>query len=232
MKYYQWPWVWNILSPLAKFYHNHYTLGLQILYSCVYISHEHEYIFYFFIVQLWKLTEASWSSKVIVSGNWNGCHIKATSNCQIKIGWMLLTSVFGIHIQSTQNHNCHNRRQRIKIHWIVLLDFVYLKSCRLLACACKFLDSLMQRIRLDLEKHLCTSWFWCAENHLLKSWACQTRLLHRKGWFLYFWESWLVQKKTQKSCVNIKRGNQGFQTPEAYQTPCHWSYRPSFNWQL
>ena len=34
--------------PLAKFYHNCYTLGLQILYSCQYISHEHEYIFFFY----------------------------------------------------------------------------------------------------------------------------------------------------------------------------------------
>ena len=56
-------------SPLAKFYHNRYTLGLQISYSCQYISHKHEYIFYFFIVQLWKLAEASRSSKAIVSGD-------------------------------------------------------------------------------------------------------------------------------------------------------------------
>ena len=68
--------------PLAKFYHNRYTLDLQNLYSCQYKSHEHEYIFYFFIVQLWKLTEASRSSKACVSGDWNGCHIKVTVNCQ------------------------------------------------------------------------------------------------------------------------------------------------------
>ena len=68
--------------PLAKFYHNRYTLDLQILYSCQYISHEHEYIFYFFIVRLWKLTEASRSSKAFVSGDWNGCHIEVTVNCQ------------------------------------------------------------------------------------------------------------------------------------------------------
>ena len=66
--------------PLAIFYHNRYTLGLQILYSYEYVSHEHEYIFYFFIVQLWKLTEASRSSKAIVSGDWNDCHIKVTSH--------------------------------------------------------------------------------------------------------------------------------------------------------
>ena len=94
---------------LAKFYHNRYTLGLQIWYSCEYISHEHEYIFYFFIVQLWKLTEASWSSKVIVSGDWNGCHIEVTVNCQILI---LLTSAFGVHIRSAQNHACHAQQTK------------------------------------------------------------------------------------------------------------------------
>ena len=98
--------------PLAKFYHNQYTLGLQIWYSCEYISHEHEYIFYFFIVQLWKLTEASRSSKAIVSGDWNGCHIQVTSNCQILIGWMLLTLAFSIHIWSAQNHTCHAQQTK------------------------------------------------------------------------------------------------------------------------
>ena len=105
--------------PLGKLYHNCYTLGLQFFYSCQYISHEHEYIFYFFIVQLWKLTEASRSLKVIVSGDWNGCHIEVRSNCQISIGWMLLTLAFSIHIWSAQNHACRAQRQRIKIHWIV-----------------------------------------------------------------------------------------------------------------
>jgi len=76
-------WEFETFWPLAKFHHNRYTPGLQILCSCVYVSHEHEYIFYFFIVQLWKLTEASQSSKAIVSGDWNGCHIKVTSNFQI-----------------------------------------------------------------------------------------------------------------------------------------------------
>ena len=95
--------------PLAIFYHNRYTLGLQILYSYEYVSHEHEYIFYFFIVQLWKLTEASQSSKAIVSGDWNDCHIEVTSNCQSLIGWMLLTSAFGVHIWSAQNHACHTQ---------------------------------------------------------------------------------------------------------------------------
>ena len=76
-------WEFETFWPFAKFHHNCYTPGLQILCSCVYISHEHEYIFYFFIVQLWKLTEASWSLKVIVSGDWNGCHVKVTSNLQI-----------------------------------------------------------------------------------------------------------------------------------------------------
>ena len=68
--------------PLVKLYHNRYTLDLQILYSCQYISHEHEYIFYFFIVRLWKLTEASRSWTAFVSGDWNGCHIEVTVNCQ------------------------------------------------------------------------------------------------------------------------------------------------------
>ena len=98
--------------PLTKFYHNRYTLGLQILYSCQFISHEHGYIFYFFIVQLWKLTEASWSLKVIVSGNWNGCHIQVTSNCQILIGWMLLILAFSLHIWSAQNHACHAQQTK------------------------------------------------------------------------------------------------------------------------
>ena len=141
-----------------------YTLGLQILYSCVYISHEHEYIFYFFIVQLWKLMEASRSSKVILSGDF-------------LIGWMLLTSTFGVHIQSTQNHDCHDQQTKIQNSlncsaWSGVFEVMLFT-----ACACKFLDSLMQRIRLDLGKHLHTSRFWCAENHLLKSWACQTRSL-------------------------------------------------------
>ena len=98
--------------PLAKFYHTCYTLGLQIWYSCEYISHEHEYIFYFFIVQSWKLTEAFQSSKVIVSGDWNGRHIKVTVNCQILIGWMLLTSTFSVHIQSAQNNACHAQQTK------------------------------------------------------------------------------------------------------------------------
>ena len=34
-----------------------------------YISHELEHIFNFFIVHLWKLTEAFWSLKAIVSGD-------------------------------------------------------------------------------------------------------------------------------------------------------------------
>ena len=44
----------------------------------------------------------------------------------------------------------------------------------------------MQRIGLNLEKHLHTSRFWCAENHLLKSCARQTQLLHKKFIFLFF----------------------------------------------
>ena len=78
--YYQWPGVWNILTfgyILPQPLHSR----PPILYGHEYVSHEHEYIFYFFIVQLWKLTEASWSSKAIVSRDWNDCHIEVTSNC-------------------------------------------------------------------------------------------------------------------------------------------------------
>ena len=89
--------------PLAILYNNCYTLGLQFLYSYEYVSHEHEYIFQLFIVQLWKLMEASRLSKAIVSGDWN--------DCQSLIGWMLLTLAFGIHIwsaQQTKNWNSLN----------------------------------------------------------------------------------------------------------------------------
>ena len=76
----------DTIWPFANFYHNCYTLGLQISYSHMYVSHEHEYIFCFFIVQLWKLTEAYRSSKSIVSGDWNGCHVKVTSNQGATVG--------------------------------------------------------------------------------------------------------------------------------------------------
>lgn len=38
------------------------------------------FLFYFFILQWWKLVEAYQMLKAIVSGN--GCHIKVTFNCQ------------------------------------------------------------------------------------------------------------------------------------------------------
>ena len=114
--------------PLDKFYHNCYTLGLQIWYSCEYISHEHEYIFYFFIVQLWKLTEASQLSKAIVSGDWNGCHIKVTVNCQILIGWILLTLAFSVHIWSAEK----NPRKPVSIFRAEIRDFKLLKHIKLL----------------------------------------------------------------------------------------------------
>ena len=53
--------------------------------------------------------------------------------------------------------------QKLKIHWTVnkvlhiSAQFLYLKSPCLLVCACKILESLMQRIRLDLRKHMYTS---------------------------------------------------------------------------
>jgi len=64
---------------------------------------------------------------------------------------------------AAQNHACHAERTKkskfvelLAKFFIFLLDFSYLKSPHLLVCACKFMESLVERIRLDLREHLYT----------------------------------------------------------------------------
>ena len=41
-------WEFDTIWPFTNFYHNCYTLGLEILYSYMYVSHEHEYFLFFY----------------------------------------------------------------------------------------------------------------------------------------------------------------------------------------
>ena len=97
-------------------------------------------------MQLWKLTEASRSSKAIVSGDWNDCHIEVTSN------WMknmakeinLLNSALSGRILIRWRRNCssnhvgslhHYTAQHRKIRTPLYAVQCLIQNCQILALA-------------------------------------------------------------------------------------------------
>jgi hypothetical protein len=115
------------------------------------------------------------------------------SSCQSHIklsdSAFLLTCSVLLEFKSTQ-HNITLvmlSRQKIKICCTVSrvfhisAQYFVFKMPGSLVYACKFLDDLMQKIRLDPRKHLFTSHILMGQKPPLKSWACQTQLLHKKS---------------------------------------------------
>jgi hypothetical protein len=86
-----------------------------------------------------------------------------------------------------------------------LLNFLYLKSRRLLVYACKFFDSLMQRIGLDLEKHLHISRVLKGRKPLFKILGSSESVVAQKRLIFIFVRFIISPEKNPRKSVSILR---------------------------
>ena len=105
--------------PLTEFYHNRYTLGLYIMLSCI------SWTWHYFLIFNCAVVEADEGLPVVrrrrlfreIGRIWNGCHVKVRSLTL----WSKKSKFIELYAK----------------FFVFLLNFLYLKSPRLLTYACK-----------------------------------------------------------------------------------------------